>query len=296
MSYSFTDSLAEHVLAYRKEHGESAAQFAKGCGVSAATIRSIESGNANTKLSTVSKILRYMNITFEELLPSLAAESPAAGEKAPSGSKRAIPSPQGEMAEKKILFSELLADIPSDEALAELLPDAYNPSKASVTRLGLEILKLRLDGLDAPQTAEKLQLTRRQVDRWSLTTVRRLARSIPENIEVDIPALRKMLGIQPFHFTGSYTKLSELLRDMPSDEVLLQFDRERGNLISGKRRRRVSSQDLYILQQRLAGRTLRSIGGELGKSVEATRRQIWRSKVGLIRNLNVELDVPGLFD
>ena len=69
---------------------------------------------------------------------------------------------------------------------------------------------------------------------------------------IDIPALRKILEIQPFHFTGRYTKLSELLRDMPSDEVLFQLDRERGNLTGGRKRHRVSNQDLYLLQQRPA--------------------------------------------
>ena len=73
-------------------------------------------------------------------------------------------------------------------------------------------------------------MTLSQADHRLRKTVRQLTRYIPENIVIDIPALRKILEIQPFHFTGRYTKLSELLRDMPSDEVLFQLDRERGNL------------------------------------------------------------------
>ena len=113
---------------------------------------------------------------------------------------------------------------------------------------------------------------------------------------IDIPALRKILGIQPFHFTGRYTKLSELLRDMPSDEVLFQLDRERGNLTGDRKRHRVSNQDLYLLQQRQAGRTYRSIGEELGMSPKAVRHRILRIKVGLKWYLAVDLDVPTLFN
>lgn len=70
-AYDFTDTLAVQILTYKKEHNETAAQFAKGCGVSAATIRRIENGDANVKLSTADKLLRYMNITLIDLLPPL---------------------------------------------------------------------------------------------------------------------------------------------------------------------------------------------------------------------------------
>lgn len=290
MSYSFTDRLAEQVITYRKEHDETAAKFAKGCGVSTATIRKLESGNGNLRADTADKILHHMGMTPMDLLPPLAADCPTAKKKELQRSKEITPLPQA------LLFSEILANIPaSDESLAELFPDPYNPPKASVTRLGLEVLKLRLEGLDSAQTAEKLHISRGQVDHWSLMTVRMLKRRRPEHVEIDIPALRKLLGIEPYGFIGKYTKLSELLRDMPSDEVLLQLDRERGNIIGG-RRRRVSHQDLYVLQQRLAGRTYRSIGEEFNQSPESTRRRIWKTKVGLKRYLAVELDVPGLFD
>ena len=68
-AYDFIDTLAVQILTYKKEHNETAAQFAKGCGVSAATIRRIENGDANVKLSTADKLLRYMNITLIDLLP-----------------------------------------------------------------------------------------------------------------------------------------------------------------------------------------------------------------------------------
>ena len=73
-AYDFIDTLAVQILTYKKEHNETATQFAKGCGVSAATIRRIENGDANVKLSTADKLLRYMNITLIDLLPPLAMD------------------------------------------------------------------------------------------------------------------------------------------------------------------------------------------------------------------------------
>ena len=80
------------------------------------------------------------------------------------------------------------------------------------------------------------------------------------------------------------------------DEVLFQLDRERGNLNGDRKRHRVSNQDLYLLQQRQAGRTYRSIGEELGMSPKAVRHRILRIKVGLKWYLAVDLDVPALFN
>lgn len=89
-AYDFTDTLAVQILTYKKEHNETAAQFAKGCGVSAATIRRIENGDANVKLSTADKLLRYMNITLIDLLPPLATESPMQREKSDREIKRPL--------------------------------------------------------------------------------------------------------------------------------------------------------------------------------------------------------------
>lgn len=81
------------------------------------------------KLNTADKLLRYMNITLIDLSPSLATESPIAAGKERPRNKKVTPPPQREVTEKKILFSELLADIPSDEVLAELFPDPYRPQR-----------------------------------------------------------------------------------------------------------------------------------------------------------------------
>lgn len=51
---------------------------------------------------------------------------------------------------EKILFSELLADPPSDEVLAQLFRDIRFPAARDVDRAGLEVLKLHLRGLRLP--------------------------------------------------------------------------------------------------------------------------------------------------
>lgn len=48
---------------------------------------------------------------------------------------------------EKILFSELLAAPPSDDVLIELFPNTLTPNRPLVTQRGLEVLKLRLEGL-----------------------------------------------------------------------------------------------------------------------------------------------------
>lgn len=68
-----------------------------------------------------------------------------------------------------ILFSELLKDIPPNWVLCELfsLPDSQH--RSMVSHRGMEILKLRLEGLNQSQIAEKLNLTPGQVSYTSAT-------------------------------------------------------------------------------------------------------------------------------
>ncbi|MBS6217601.1 MAG: hypothetical protein KH704_11845 [Clostridiales bacterium] len=201
-----------------------------------------------------------------------------------------------EKAEKggTILFSEILERIPSDEVLLKLFPDPHSQEKSSVTHFGLGVLKLRLQGLKLAQIAEMLQTTKSRVGYWSQMTMNSLYTFIPSNIVVDIPILRRMLHIEPI-VNGGYSKLSELLHDMPSDAELEQLDRDRGNLNSRTTRRRVTQKDLYILQQRMEGRSYDSLCTELGWSRVQVRRNMQATRQRLIRDLRIELDVPQLF-
>ena len=92
-----------------------------------------------------------------------------------------------------------------------------------------------------------------------------------------------------------YTKLSELLQELPSDDELCQLDRERGNLPARSTRRCVTQKDLYILRQRLEGRSYDSICKELGWDRVRLQRHIQATRMRLIRDLRIELDVPQLF-
>ena len=58
-----------------------------------------------------------------------------------------------------ILFSELLAEIPSDDVLRVLFPAQKRTWKQLATKRGMEVLKLHLDGFRQPEIAKKLDLT-----------------------------------------------------------------------------------------------------------------------------------------
>ena len=174
-----------------------------------------------------------------------------------------------------------------------MFPDPYQ-GKSSITHFGLEVLKLRLQGFKQVQIAEMLRTTKSRVSYWSQTTINGLYRTRPDNVEIDIPALRRLLNLE-WTTEGRYTRLSELLRDMPSDEELKQLDKERGNLDSQTTRHRVTQKDLYILRQRLDGRSYDSICAELGWSRVQVRRNMQATRKRLIRDLRIELDVPRLF-
>ena len=130
---------------------------------------------------------------------------------------------------EKIFFSELLVDPPSDEILAELFP--YGRKNAFfITQTALKVLILKLNGLNVEEIGAKLNLTRYQVyGRLKNVGLKLVRGPIPDYIELDIPALRKMCGMD-VPTTGGYTKVSELLRDMPSEQELLEFAASRGNV------------------------------------------------------------------
>lgn len=92
-----------------------------------------------------------------------------------------------------ILFSEILENIPPDDVLAELFPDLNNFDRSRANHREMQILKLRLDGLTQPQIAEKMNLTQGQVSYSSARIKNALHGGIPPYIEVDIPALKRIL-------------------------------------------------------------------------------------------------------
>lgn len=184
-----------------------------------------------------------------------------------------------------ILFSELLDDIPADDVLAELLPNA--------SQRELKILKLRSEGLCQAEIAEKLKLTLGQVTYVSARIRKHLYGNIPSYIDVDIPPLRKVLGLREKEQTG-YRLISELLRDMPSDEKLLSLFIERGNSLHDEKTP-PTNRDLQLLQMRSQKRGYDSIGEEVGLSAEKVQRQISLTLIRISRDLKIKLDIPELY-
>lgn len=162
-----------------------------------------------------------------------------------------------------ILFSELLAEIPSDDVLRVLFPPQKRAWKQLATKRGMEVLKLHLNGFRQPEIAEKLDLTPSQVAYASAMIKNSLYKRIPPYIDVDIPSLRKILGLEPKKRVG-YTKLSELLQDIPSDEELQALFVERGNIVRPGGKPPPTSKDLQLLEMRSKGQCYDSIGEEIG--------------------------------
>lgn len=191
-----------------------------------------------------------------------------------------------------ILFSELLKDIPPNWVLCELfsLPDSQH--RSMVSHRGMEILKLRLEGLNQSQIAEKLNLTPGQVSYTSATIKNTLHGSVPPYIEVDIPALRKILRMK-IAPPAKYTRLSELLEAMPSDEELTQLFTEQGNILDG-RKSPPTQQDLKLIQMRVQRRSYDSIGEETGLGAKEAQHQISLVLNRIRRDLNIRLDIPEL--
>ncbi len=192
-----------------------------------------------------------------------------------------------------IRFSELLSEIPSDDVLLELFPDPQRPHKLLVNHRQLEVLKLRLNGLRLPEISEQLGFTPSQTAYASAMAAKSLFRRIPPYMDADIPALRKLLGMPPKERTG-YTKLSELLRDMPSDEELLNLFMERGNTVQYRRKTPPTNQDLQLLQMRSQEQSFAEIGEKVGADAEQVHSKISLTLKRILRDLRIDLDVPAL--
>lgn len=193
----------------------------------------------------------------------------------------------------KIFFSELLADPPSDEILAELFP--YGRKNAFfITQTALKVLILKLNGLNVEEIGAKLNLTRYQVyGRLKNVGLKLVRGPIPDYIELDIPALRKMCGMD-VPTTGGYTKVSELLRDMPSEQELLEFAASRGNVPVFGDTRPINRSDLLLLQKKVAGRRNADIARELGVSGGAIHQRLtWIRRA--LKKIGVQIDMPELF-
>ncbi len=55
-------SMGKHIIAYRKEHKMSKAQFARDCGVSEGFLRRLENGEANPTLDLIEKLADFIGV------------------------------------------------------------------------------------------------------------------------------------------------------------------------------------------------------------------------------------------
>ena len=92
-----------------------------------------------------------------------------------------------------------------------------------------------------------------------------------------------------------YTRLSELLLAMPSDEELEALYHRPGIRKVNLSRRCLQQKDLLILLLRCEGRSFAEIGKELGLSGRAERTKMLPIKMRLKSDLNIEIDVEGVF-
>ncbi|NCE65096.1 hypothetical protein D1159_11045 [Pseudoflavonifractor sp. 524-17] len=113
-----------------------------------------------------------------------------------------------------ILFSELLAELPSDDVLRVLFPPQKKTWKQLATRRGLEVLKLHLNGLHQPEIADRLGLTPGQAAYAFVEIKNCLYKRIPPYIDVDIPPLRKILGLEPQKRAGYSEETAEEKQDL----------------------------------------------------------------------------------
>lgn len=192
-----------------------------------------------------------------------------------------------------ILFSELLKDIPPDYVLLDLFPSKYNPAHLRVSHSALEVLKLRLKGFTQSEIAGQLGLSPSQVASRSKDVKNTLYMDVPSYFRIDIPALGKILNV-PIELTG-YKLLSELLRDMPSDEELMRLFIERGATRGGKLKLAPTNKDLQLLQMKTQKQSYDSIGKAMGMEPKEVRHQISLTLHRISRDLQIRLDIPELY-
>ena len=192
---------------------------------------------------------------------------------------------------EKIVFSELLENPPSDDVLIDLFSYSRG-GKPYISQYELKVLKLRLDGLTAQEVGEILNISSTVVSTRFRNTCEKLTREfILDYIEIDVPGIRKLCGM-PILIASGYTKVSELLRDMPSDQELLKLSIQRGHIVGLSGRRTLRNKDLSLLKKSwIDSQTNAAIAREYGvshKNIQQRLAWIRRTLVGLGIQIDLE--------
>ncbi len=98
----------------------------------------------------------------------------------------------------------------------------------------------------------------------------------------------------PISITSGYTKVSELLRDMPSDQELLKLSIQRGHIVGLSGRRTLRNEDLSLLKKKLDGQTNAAIAREYGVSHDYIRQRLAWIRKKLIYDLGIQIDLEKL--
>ena len=194
---------------------------------------------------------------------------------------------------EKILFSELLENPPSDDVLIDLFSYSRG-GKPYISQYELEVLQMRLEGLTDQEVGEILNISSTAVNTRFRNTCEKLTSGfIQDYIEIDVPGIRRLCGM-PILITSGYTTVSELLRDMPSDQELLKLSIQRGRIVGLSGRRTLRNKDLSLLKKKLDGQTNAAIAREYGVSHNDIRqRLVWIRKT-LIYDLGIQIDLEKL--
>ncbi len=194
---------------------------------------------------------------------------------------------------EKIPFSELLENPPSDDVLIDLFSYSRG-GKPYISQYELEVLKMRLEGLTDQEVGERLNISSATVNTRFWNASNKLTSGfILDYIEIDVPGIRRLCGM-PISITSGYTKVSELLRDMPSDQELLKLSIQRGHIVGLSGRRTLRNDDLALLKKRLDGQTSAAIAREYGVSHNNIRqRLVWIRKT-LINDLGIQINLEKL--
>lgn len=194
---------------------------------------------------------------------------------------------------EKILFSELLENPPSDDVLIDLFSYSRG-GKPYISQYEFKILQMRLDGLTAQEVGGILNISSTVVSTRFRNTCEKLTSGfILDYIEIDVPGIRRLCGM-PISITSGYTKVSELLRDMPSDQELLKLSIQRGHIVGLSGRRTLRNKDLSLLKKKLDGQTNAAIAREYGVSHNVIRQRLVWIRRTLIYDLGIQIDLEKL--
>ena len=196
---------------------------------------------------------------------------------------------------EKTRLSEILSKVPSDEELAELFP-GRGRCKPPFDHINLEILRLEIEGWTSREIAERLDLTLPQTTDRAKNVRLRLARvPMPDYLDIDVPAVRRLRGMEIPRPASSYEKISDLLREMPSDQQLLQIYRDMGFILGYGKKHYLSHEDLVLLKNYASGQQETAIAKELGITKERVRQRLVQIRGAAVRDLRIDNDLPEIF-